>query len=116
MGLWPYYSNALLYGDYANEANLHTRTKVHGIVTPKIPVPMDAGCCNESPQILLVRRHIWVKTFGTLDTTIQNRYLFRVVIFLVSQPEKLVGIDERGLLRQYSTKLFLYLSLYPCSP
>ena len=33
MGLWPYYSNALLYGDYANEANLHTRTKVHGIVT-----------------------------------------------------------------------------------
>ena len=35
MGLWPYYSNALLYGDYANEANLHTRTKVHGIVTVK---------------------------------------------------------------------------------
>ncbi len=26
MGLWPYYFNALLYGDYANEANLHTRT------------------------------------------------------------------------------------------
>ncbi len=34
MGFWPYYSNALLYGDYANEANLHTRTKVHGIVIP----------------------------------------------------------------------------------
>ncbi len=33
MGLWPYYINALLYGDYANEANLHTRTEVHGIVT-----------------------------------------------------------------------------------
>ncbi len=34
MGLWPYI-NALLYGDYANEANLHTRTEVHGIVTNK---------------------------------------------------------------------------------
>ena len=33
MGLWPYYINALLYGNYANEANLHTRTEVHGIVT-----------------------------------------------------------------------------------
>ena len=30
MGLWPYYSNARLYGNYANEANLHKRTKVHG--------------------------------------------------------------------------------------
>ncbi len=26
------FSNALLYSDYANEAILHTRTKVHGIV------------------------------------------------------------------------------------
>ena len=33
MGIWPYYINALLYGDYANEANWHTRTEVHGIVT-----------------------------------------------------------------------------------
>ncbi len=33
MGFWPYHSNALLYGDYANEPNLHTKTIVHGIVT-----------------------------------------------------------------------------------
>ena len=39
---------------------------------------------------------------NSLDTTIQNRYLFMVLIFLFSQPEKLVGIDERGLISQTS--------------
>ncbi len=42
MGLWPYYINALLYGDYANEANLHTRTEVHGIVTVSVPLSLSS--------------------------------------------------------------------------
>ncbi len=43
MGLWPYYINALMYGNYANEANLHTRTEVHGIVTTNCEMLANQG-------------------------------------------------------------------------